>query len=177
MKKQLFLICILCTLTQMGSVARACWAAPPAFSMGTSANAEYSFHRNNRTGTITITQTEKPEVELWRSTLNGFSGLFSDLQLSDDGQSLVHVRNNHQVNNLEDVAIEVIRKDGSRATLPASAFIDELGEPPQPMESTSPGKMWLSSFGGLTDTGLSLTNANGDKKVILLKDLDFKPAS
>lgn len=68
----------------------------------------------------------------------------------------------------------VVKSDGSSATLTAGIFIAELGRPQGLVMSTSPSHLWLSSFGELNKDSLTLTNANGEKKVILFKDLEFQ---
>ncbi len=177
MKNSIRLTGLLALLLLTGNSALAMFAAPPDEIWGKSDNGQYEFRRDNTTGTLTIYKTGDRESALWKAVLPDFSSLFSVTLLSDSGNTLIHLRGNQQVKTLKDTAVQVAKKDGSMAILPAETFIDELSKPNGPMLGSSPRFLWLSSFGDFDDTQFSLTNANGDKKEILLKDLDFKPES
>lgn len=166
----LFLILLINTLgAQMVS---GCWAAPEKEVWQKSTTEKFEFKRENFEARITVYKAGDRENALWSSVIPGFSALFSQIILSEDGEMIVHVRGNHSVQKRSDPAVHLIRKDGAVATLPVSHFIDELSKPGV-MLSASPSAMWLSSFGELTETTLSLTNADGDKKTVKLAEVEF----
>ncbi|WFB36604.1 hypothetical protein P3T73_02365 [Kiritimatiellota bacterium B12222] len=166
----LLLILFFCFAT---SATLACWAPPADEVWGASPDKSFIYHRNNLTGEITIYQANTPENIVWQTKLTGFNSLFSTVLLSDQGNILIHIRGNHQIQNRNDLAIQLIKADGTIANLPVKVFIDRLVPPPQPLISTAPGKMWMNRIEAFSTDSLTLINAKGDLKIVSFEKVSF----
>ena len=93
--------------------------------------------------------------------------------LADSGNYLLHIRGNHQVWQVTDTGLHVLRRDGALADLKVNAFIDTLLVTER-RTSVDPAYKWVESVEKLTDQSFTLLNARGERKTVLLKDLRMK---
>jgi len=156
------------------NVVFACWAAPPDVAWIASSEGNVELKRENKSGLVTVVKAGEREKPLWSVRVPGFSSLFSRLYVSDTGAHILHVRGNHQVSKLSDPAVFVLKQDGTKTVLGAGYFIDALVKTPAPRSSISPAFLWLDSVGGMSDYVFSIVNAKGERKVVLIRDLEQK---
>jgi len=172
MKKSLLttLISTACLFSFGLSVSFGCWAAPPKITKGSSKGGNFTFKLYNTSGEVKVFSAKNAKKSLWSVKLNGFSGLFSKVYLMHQGSMIVHIRGNHQVNKLEDVAVEILSKDGNCTKFKAKDLVTALSSPKGQMRvSTDPGKRWLKKTAVNDDISVFLTTVEGEVKSINLK--------
>jgi hypothetical protein len=162
-------LCVIC----MANVSHARRAAPPQTVWAASSNGKFECKTETRTGQVTIYKTGDRKNPLWQVGITKFGTFFSKVILADSGNYLLHVKGNHQVHQLTDTAIEVLKKDGSSFKITANKFIDKLVLT-QPRNSVQPKYQWLKKVETLTDQSITLINAIGQKKEVRFKDLKTK---
>ena len=170
---------IIITLISAFSLANinltACSVAPPVDQWGSSKNGAFEFRSSHRTAEISVYKKGDRSKVLWKVDVKSLTGLYSTVMLNDAGDMLVHIKGNHQVKKISDTAVEIFRKNGDKAEIAASVFINKLVDlSDQTMDSTEARQRWLKRVLDLSKNQISVINAAGTKKTIPLEDLAFK---
>lgn len=90
----------------------------------------------------------------------------------DKGQTILHLRGNHQVNKLTDTAVHVFQSNGAFCRIKASYFIDELVVPDQRL-SVASRFAWMSNIHEVRADGFTIINAAGEEKDVKIEDLEM----
>lgn len=139
------------------------WTAPPETVWAPSNNNHFELLRHNRSGLIEIFKKGKRDQALWSTTLAEFNQLFSKVYLVNNGTRVVHIRGNHIVNTVNEVAVRIVDQDGSSRTFKASLFVDELA-PGQPVGMDlpmSPKFKWFHGIVSIENDHMTIINARG----------------
>ena len=148
-----------------------CWAAPHEIEWLNTIDPDLEIKRENLTGVVTVFRKGNRNNALWGVAISGFSGLFSETVITGSGTLLVHIRSNHQVSKLEDVAVEVFHRDGGSVQFNVKDFIDQLIKTPDERCSTDPDFRWMKGS-KFTKTSAIITNAKGVQKELLFSELE-----
>jgi hypothetical protein len=114
-----------------------------------------------------VTSKTEPARVRWRSFLPGFDRVYARVFLVSDGGTIVVVRGNEQVIQVNDVAVYVIRESGDVLGIPASRFTTKLVRP-EKLDSVNPHQRWLESVVEVTDDTIVVVNAEGERRSVKL---------
>ncbi len=130
----------------------ACWAAPPDYQFLAAEDDDYFFRQDNINKIIEVRSSKTLDL-VWKTKIEDLSSIFSRVLVADEGKKIIRIKGNHEVNSLNDTAVEYYHQDGKVERFPASHFVTTLHKVEQTM-STSPAHMWHSGFRYSKDSGL-----------------------
>ena len=149
----------------------ACWAPPQAEVWTSPGDQSYQYRRDNTKGVVTVTDADDRSKVLWTAELKQFDGLFSMVYVVNNGDTVIHLRSNHQVSSVDDLAMEVIYKDGRRQSFTAKKFVPQLRLPDRslPQMSTAPNSRWIKSTTEVNDERITILTIDDNKVTVDLK--------
>lgn len=169
-------------------MASAMWAERPPIVWLTSSDGNYEAKWVTKTGDLTVFVLGKRDKPLWVAKLSEYHRIFSDVRLADGGRYIVHIRGNMQAANLGATAVEIVSR-GKAPRAPkgmiglgipplittkakVKLFIDKLKGLNRAANgmvlhvSDGPQSRWLQQVKTVTDTTLTLSNADGEQKML-----------
>jgi hypothetical protein len=149
----------------------ACMVAPKPIVNGKSQDKSHVYSLK-LSGEMIISVAGK---ELWNVKLKNYSQYFDKVYLIDGGNKVVHVKGNHGVNSIEDVAITTHTKKGDVSTFTVKEFTKKLEPGSETIVgkdgvkkvlrmSTDPRFRWMKKINKVDNKGISILNAQGEKR-------------
>ncbi|CAA6676830.1 MULTISPECIES: hypothetical protein [unclassified Lentimonas] len=155
---------VLVLLIVIGLKANACWTIPGPVSWDTSSHERYDIKKLNDEKIIEVYRKSELQEPISRFTIEGYSPIFSRFRVIEGGTKLVHLRGNHQVENLTDAAIEVYSPEQKLSTIEAGKLTDKIINRPSDYStlSTDPRTFYSSGWIELDDSSIEFYNSIGD---------------
>ncbi|MCF3648902.1 hypothetical protein [Synoicihabitans lomoniglobus] len=142
------------------AMGRACWITPPDVVVEEVRNGAFFVRKLNQENVVQVWRAADM-TQVWAVHLPVYDALFSQIILSPDGRSLIHLRGNHLVNKLDDMAVEVLQQDGQRRVWFVHDFRDDLPVPVDRL-SASPRHVWRDEVGVIMHDRVMLNLAAGE---------------
>lgn len=94
------------------NLLQACWILPPDVVVEQTRNGDLFIRKLNPEKVVEVRRSADMAL-LWSVHLPDYDPIFSRIVLDPDGATLVHIRGNHLIDQMDDVAVEVWRQDGT----------------------------------------------------------------
>ena len=144
-------ISILAIVLMSASAGKLCGSfkrRPEAEIIETRYNDQF-LRRLNYEGVIEV-RSAKTLGLIWKIEVEDFSRLFSEYYLALDGQCIVRIRGNHEVNSLDETCVSFYFRDGEVRNIKAEEIVVELTEIVSPFSNT-PKFMWYQKIENVWD--------------------------
>jgi hypothetical protein len=132
----------------------ACWAEPPEFRVQSVPDSEFFLRNIKSAKTIEIRRARDFKL-VWKVQIDDYDDLFSSFRLSPGGKSLVHIKGNHMISNLNEVCIDIYGTSGSRNSYKVQELRKSLPKyEPESRSSIDPQYRWFQQIGNVSDETL-----------------------
>jgi hypothetical protein len=156
--------------------AHACWIDPGPVSWDTRSIEHYDIKKLNEEKVIEVYRKSSLQEPISSFSIEGYSPIFSSFQVLEGGEKVVHLRDDHQVRDLDSPVLELYSKDGIISTITARELTDKIIDRPRDYItiSTDPTFFYSSNRIYFDDRYFDFFNSVGEYVSVDLRTFEVK---